>query len=42
MLANMFGTAGDGLSDRLLHFVTAVGGAYFFVPSETMLQKLAG
>jgi putative iron-dependent peroxidase len=42
MLANMFGTAGDGLSDRLLNFVTPVGGGYFFVPSETRLQQLAG
>lgn len=40
MLANMFGTAGDGLSDRLLHFVTAVGGGYFFVPAEAMLDRL--
>ncbi|HET8731721.1 MAG TPA: Dyp-type peroxidase [Moraxellaceae bacterium] len=42
MLANMFGTSGDGLSDRLLHFVTPVGGGYFFVPSESLLQRLAG
>lgn len=42
MLANMFGTAGDGLSDRLLHFVTAVGGGYFFVPSESLLDRVAG
>ena len=41
MLANMFGTSGDGLSDRLLHFVTPVGGGYFFVPSEPMLHRLA-
>lgn len=41
MLANMFGTSGDGLSDRLLHFVTPVGGGYFFVPTETLLQRLA-
>ena len=41
MLANMFGTSGDGLSDRLLHFVTPVGGGYFFVPSEPLLQRLA-
>lgn len=41
MLANMFGTAGDGLSDRLLNFVTAVGGGYFFVPPESLLESLA-
>jgi putative iron-dependent peroxidase len=41
MLARMFGTAGDGLSDRLLNFVTPVGGAYFFVPPEAMLRAIA-
>lgn len=41
MLANMFGTAGDGLSDRLLNFVTPVGGAYFFMPSADLLERLA-
>lgn len=40
MLANMFGTAADGLSDRLLNFVTPVGGGYFFVPPESRLQQL--
>lgn len=42
MLANMFGTAGDGLSDRLLHFVTPVGGGYFFVPADALLAQVAG
>lgn len=42
MLANMFGTAGDGLSDRLLNFVTPVGGGYFFMPPERLLEQIAG
>ena len=29
MLVNMFGTQGDGIHDRLLHFVTPMDGAYF-------------
>lgn len=40
MLARMFGTAGDGVADRLLHFVTPVSGGYFFVPSEELLQRV--
>lgn len=42
MLANMFGTADDDLSDRLLNFTTPVGGAYFFAPSEEMLAAVVG
>ncbi len=42
MLARMFGTAADGISDRLLSFVTPAGGAYFFAPSETMLGAVVG
>lgn len=42
MLANMFGTAGDGLSDRLLNFVTPMGGGYFFLPSAQLLDRQAG
>ncbi|UOH18465.1 Dyp-type peroxidase [Acinetobacter sp. NyZ410] len=34
MLVNMFGTQGDGIHDRLLHFVTPMDGAYFFAPKE--------
>jgi putative iron-dependent peroxidase len=33
MLARMFGTAGDGLQDRLLEFTTPLTGANYFVPS---------
>lgn len=40
MLANMFGTSEDGVSDRLLNFVTPVGGAYFFAPSEAMVNAI--
>ena len=40
MLVRMFGTSGDGIHDRLLHFVTAVDGAYFFAPSEHLLEEI--
>ena len=40
MLVRMFGTSGDGIHDRLLHFVTAVDGAYFFAPSEEVLEEV--
>ena len=40
MLVRMFGTSGDGIHDRLLHFVTAVDGAYFFAPSEGVLGEV--
>jgi porphyrinogen peroxidase len=40
MLANMFGTSGDGLHDHILHFTTAKSGAYFFAPSVEMLVGL--
>ena len=42
MLVRMFGTSGDGIHDRLLHFVTAVDGAYFFAPSEELLGEVLG
>lgn len=42
MLARMYGTVDDGQSDRLLNFVTPVGGAYFFLPSEEMLREVIG
>jgi putative iron-dependent peroxidase len=42
MLARMFGTTEDGSSDRLLNFVTPVGGAYFFAPSESVLHAVVG
>ena len=40
MLERMFGTSGDGIHDRLLHFVTALDGAYYFAPSEELLEKV--
>src|SRR5439155_1306802 len=33
MLARMFGTAGDGVHDRLIDFSRPVSGAYYFAPS---------
>lgn len=38
MLVRMFGTSGDGIHDRLLHFVTPMDGAYYFAPSEELLE----
>lgn len=40
MLARMYGTAGDGISDKLLEFTRAVSGSYFFVPSLEALSAL--
>lgn len=40
MLQRMFGTSGDGIHDHLLHFVTPVDGAYFFAPSEELLEQI--
>ncbi len=40
MLVNMFGTQGDGIHDRLLHFVTPIDGAYFFAPNEEVLGEV--
>lgn len=40
MLQRMFGTAGDHIHDRLLHFVTALDGAYYFAPSEELLEEI--
>ena len=40
MLLRMFGTSGDGIHDRLLHFVTPMDGAYYFAPSEELLEKV--
>ena len=40
MLANMFGTSGDGLHDHLMNYTTAKSGAYFFAPSVEMLKGL--
>ena len=42
MLARMFGTTDDGISDRLLNFVTPVSGAYFFAPPQEVLETVMG
>lgn len=42
MLARMFGSSGDGLSDRLLNFVTPLTGAYFFAPAQGLLEEVIG
>jgi porphyrinogen peroxidase len=42
MLARMFGTAGDGVRDRLTDFSRPVSGAYYFAPSLDVLNELAG
>lgn len=39
MLESMYGIT-DGKTDQLLRFTKAVTGAYFFAPSQTMLQEL--
>jgi len=41
MLARMFGTAGDGVLDRLTEFTTPLSGSYYFVPSLESLAALA-
>ncbi|WP_180004356.1 MULTISPECIES: Dyp-type peroxidase [unclassified Acinetobacter] len=40
MLVRMFGTSGDGIHDRLLHFVTPMDGAYYFAPSKELLEEV--
>ena len=40
MLEHMFGTTGDKIHDRLLHFVQPVNGAYYFAPSEELLASV--
>ena len=42
MLSRMFGTAPDGIHDRLTDFSRPVTGAYYFAPSQTLLNELAG
>ncbi len=42
MLLRMFGTSGDGIHDRMLHFVTPMDGAYYFAPSEELLEEVFG
>ncbi|MGL5409935.1 MAG: Dyp-type peroxidase, partial [Shewanella sp.] len=40
MLESMYGVT-DGKTDQLLRFTKAVTGAYFFAPSQAMLQSLS-
>lgn len=40
MLEHMFGSTTDAVHDRLLHFVTAVDGAYYFAPSQELLDEI--
>jgi putative iron-dependent peroxidase len=40
MLARMFGTSGDGISDRLMSFTTPVTGSFYFAPSIEVLASI--
>lgn len=40
MLAQMYGTDGGGIRDRLLDFTTPVTGSYYFAPSAEVLFAL--
>lgn len=40
MLDNMFGTHSDGIHDQFLHFTRPVDGAYFFMPSQDLLEQI--
>lgn len=40
MLGQMFGTSGDNIHDRLLHFSTPKDGAYYFMPSQDLLEQV--
>jgi putative iron-dependent peroxidase len=42
ILSRMFGTAPDGIRDRLTDFSRPVSGAYYFAPSLNALNELAG
>lgn len=42
LLARMFGTSGDGLSDRLTEFSRPTGGACYFAPSLNALAEVGG
>ncbi len=39
MLARMYGESGDGLHDHLMDFSHATSGAYFFAPSQDLLDS---
>lgn len=41
MLAHMYGETDDGLHDHLMDFSRAANGAYFFAPSQTLLDSWA-
>jgi len=41
MLRRMLGSAEDGKHDRLMEFTRPVSGAFFFVPSLSVLKSLA-
>ena len=41
-LRRMYGLAGDGLSDRLIHYTTAITGAYWFAPGADALTAVFG
>jgi putative iron-dependent peroxidase len=41
MLGRMFGTAGDGIHDRLVDFSRPVSGAYYFAPPLDLLAAMA-
>ena len=40
MLGRMFGTSGDGLSDRLVSFTKPVTGSFFVIPSVEVLAEI--
>lgn len=42
MLRRMFGATGDGASDHLTRFSTAVSGSYYYVPSMSALTEVFG
>jgi putative iron-dependent peroxidase len=41
MLANMYGTSGDGVHDRLMDFTRPVSGAYYFLPPVEVMNEIA-
>jgi porphyrinogen peroxidase len=41
MLGRMFGTAGDGIHDRLVDFSRPVSGGYYFAPPLSLLAEMA-
>jgi putative iron-dependent peroxidase len=42
LLERMFGTASDGVRDRLTDFSRAASGAYYFAPPVNVINELAG